>query len=321
MWKALLEQYSQKGIRPKVLVVDDQPINIHILNDVLADQFEVLMATNGERALEQARSQKPDLILLDIVMPGMDGYEVCRRLKAEPLTELIPVIFVTSQTETEVEAQGFEVGAVDFISKPVNPAIVRARVTTQLTLKLYMDNMRDIAWIDGLTGLHNRRRFDEMLHSYWDQCLREARPVTLLMMDVDFFKRYNDQYGHQAGDECLYRIAMAIKQNLRRPLDMCFRYGGEEFACLLPFTESGGGCQRAEAILQSVRQLAIPHQASDTAPFVTLSIGVDCQIPTADTGWETLLHNADSALYQSKALGRNRWMSFDHHATKTADGC
>ncbi|UPT56654.1 diguanylate cyclase domain-containing protein [Dickeya zeae] len=316
MWKALLEQYSQKGIRPKVLVVDDQPINIHILNDVLADQFEVLMATNGERALEQARSQKPDLILLDIVMPGMDGYEVCRRLKAEPLTELIPVIFVTSQTETEVEAQGFEVGAVDFISKPINPAIVRARVTTQLTLKLYMDNMRDIAWIDGLTGLHNRRRFDEMLHSYWDQCLREARPVTLLMMDVDFFKRYNDQYGHQAGDECLCRIAMAIKQSLRRPLDMSFRYGGEEFACLLPFTEFDGGCQRAEAILQAVRQLAIPHQASDTAPFVTLSIGVDCQIPTADTSWETLLHNADSALYQSKALGRNRWMSVDHHAAK-----
>ncbi|MGM3161492.1 diguanylate cyclase domain-containing protein [Dickeya undicola] len=316
MWKALLEQYSQKGSRPKVLVVDDQPINIRILNDVLADQFEVLMATNGERALEQARSQKPDLILLDIVMPGMDGYEVCRRLKAEPLTDLIPVIFVTSQTETEVEAQGFEVGAVDFISKPVNPAIVRARVTTQLTLKLYMDNMRDIAWIDGLTGLHNRRRFDEMLHSYWDQCLREARPVALMMMDVDFFKRYNDQYGHQAGDECLYRIAMAIKQSLRRPMDMCFRYGGEEFACLLPFTELDGSCQRAEAILQAVRQLAIPHQASDTAPFVTLSIGVDCQIPTAGTNWETLLHNADSALYQSKALGRNRWTSFEYHADK-----
>ncbi|ACS86888.1 diguanylate cyclase domain-containing protein [Musicola paradisiaca] len=310
MWKNMLEQYGQKGMKPKVLIVDDQPINIRILHEVFTEQFDVLMATSGEKALEQVRTQTPDLILLDIVMPGMDGYEVCRRLKADPLTELIPVIFITSQTEAEVEAYGFEVGAADFISKPINPAVVRARVMTQLTLKLYMDNMRDIAWIDGLTGLANRRRFDEMLPGYWQVCRRERRPIALLMLDVDFFKRYNDSYGHQAGDDCLRQVATAIQQNIRRPMDMCFRYGGEEFACLLPFTDLAGACQRAGAILDTVRQLAIPHRASEISDSITLSIGVDCQIPHREDGWNLLLRNADTALYQGKALGRDRWVSF-----------
>lgn len=306
MWKNMLEELNQKGIKPRVLIVDDQPINIRILNEVFTDPFDVLMATSGEKALQLAKEQQPDLILLDIIMPAMDGYEVCRRLKADPLTEFIPVIFVTAETEADVEAYGFEIGAVDFISKPINPAIVRARAITHLTLKLYMDNMRNIAWLDGLTGLHNRRRFDELLTQNWLLCRREQRPLALLMLDVDFFKRYNDQYGHLAGDDCLRTIAKILKSALRRPADMAFRYGGEEFACLLPFTDERGAQERASAILEAMQAQQIPHCASEVSPFVTLSIGIAWAIPHEEQGWSQLLQDADTALYQSKSAGRNR---------------
>ncbi|MEO3738789.1 diguanylate cyclase [Kosakonia sp. WA-90] len=306
MWKKMLEELNQQGIKPRVLIVDDQPINIRLLNDVFTEQFDVLMATTGEKALALAKEQQPDLILLDIIMPEMDGYEVCRRLKADPLTEFIPVIFVTAETEADVEAYGFEIGAVDFIAKPINPAVVRARAITHLTLKLYMDNMRNIAWLDGLTGLLNRRRFDELLTKNWLLCRREQRPIALLMMDVDFFKRYNDHYGHLAGDDCLRTIASTLKATLHRPADLAFRYGGEEFACLLPFTDEKGAIFCANAILEALKALELPHATSDIGPFVTLSIGIAWTIPTQAGSWTQLLHDADTALYQSKSAGRNR---------------
>lgn len=171
----LLQQFIQEGRKPVLLVVDDQPINIRAINEVFKDECDVLMATNGRSALQIAREQRPDLILLDIIMPEMDGYQVCQQLSLDSITADIPVIFVTAETEVNVEARGFEVGAVDFITKPFNPLIVRARVMNHLILKIQMDIMKDMALIDGLTGLPNRRRFDQALLGDWNLCQREQK--------------------------------------------------------------------------------------------------------------------------------------------------
>lgn len=306
MWNKVLDEYARRGDKPRILIVDDQPVNIHTLSAVFHGDLDVIVATNGERALHLAFNQKPDLILLDIMMPDIDGYEVCRRLKNDPMTALIPIIFVTAETEADVEAYGFEIGAVDFITKPINPAIVRARVMTQLMLKLYMDNMRDMAWLDGLTGLYNRRRFDEIFRQDWQLCLREQRPMSIIMLDVDFFKRYNDSYGHQKGDDCLRAIAGALQGSLHRPMDRVFRYGGEEFTCLLPLTELRGAKDRADEMLRAIKTLEIPHATSLISPFVTISIGIACCVPQKENGEDDLLNHADQALYQSKSDGRNR---------------
>ncbi|MFP8966496.1 diguanylate cyclase domain-containing protein [Pokkaliibacter sp. CJK22405] len=310
MLNTLHDTLQRSGHRPRILIVDDQPINIRALNEVFKEDCDILMATKGEQALEQARSQQPDIILLDIVMPGMDGHEVCRQLKADPSTENIPVIFVTSQNDDNDEAFGFEIGAVDFISKPINPVIVRARVRTQLALKLQYDFARNMALLDGLTGIANRRRFDEDLIADWRLCLREERPMTMLLIDVDYFKRYNDHYGHQAGDECLRMVAKGLQGILRRPSDLLSRYGGEEFACLLPFTDLVGGEGRAEAMLKAVQDLKIPHALSDASDYVSISIGVACVIPCNDQQPKSLIKQADEALYQSKAEGRARFSSY-----------
>lgn len=303
---AVIEQYYRNGLRPVLLVVDDQPINIRALHEVFKADFDVLMATNGESAIQQAIQHRPDVILLDIVMPGMDGYQVCETLNHTEATQDIPVIFVTAETESDVEARGFQVGAVDFITKPFNPLVVSARVMTHLTLKLQMDMMRNMALVDGLTGLFNRRRFDEALNANWHLCLREQRSLALIMLDVDFFKRYNDNYGHLAGDACLRKVADAVKQSVRRSADICCRYGGEEFACLMPFTDAAGARSCAERIITNIAVLQLPHETSDVSSIVTVSIGISCMTPHDDASAPQLLQNADAALYQSKQQGRNR---------------
>jgi len=223
--------------RPCLLVVDDQPINIQALYRIFAPDHRVLMATSGAKALALCREDPPDLVLLDVEMPELDGYEVCARLKADEATRNIPVIFVTSHTDADEETKGLELGATDFIAKPVNPAVVRARVKTHLTLKAQSDLLRQMVFLDGLTGVANRRCFDERLDVEWRRAARSASPLALLMLDVDHFKRFNDCYGHQMGDECLRQVAAAIKGSLVRPGDVVARYGGEEFACILPATD------------------------------------------------------------------------------------
>jgi len=215
--------------RPRLLVVDDQPINIQVMHQIFGSQYQVFMATSGVQALEFCRRTPPDLILLDVVMPGMDGFEVCQALKTDPDTHDIPVIFVTAHTDAHQETRRLDMGAVDFISKPVNPAVVRARVKTQITLKFQSDLMRKLVFLDGLTGVFNRRYFDQQLSVEVARARRTSSPLALIMLDVDFFKRYNDRYGHQAGDDCLRLIAATLKESLRRPGDLVARYGGEEF--------------------------------------------------------------------------------------------
>jgi diguanylate cyclase (GGDEF)-like protein len=240
------------------------------------------------------------------MMPDMDGHEVCRRLKENAHTSDIPVIFVTAQDSPEEEAYGLDVGAVDFISKPLNAPVVRARVRTHLTLKRQGDLLRSMALIDGLTGIANRRYFDEALAVEWRDCLRNDYPLSLILMDVDHFKLYNDHYGHQEGDTCLYAIARTIKASLGRAHDLAARYGGEEFVCILPHCTLEGAMQVADKIRSAVEALQIPHAASSSAPVVTISAGVGCVVPTDALRSVQLISHTDKQLYCAKETGRNR---------------
>ena len=292
--------------RPRLLVVDDQPVNIQALYQAFAADHQVLMATGGEQALALCASQQPDLVLLDVVMPGVDGHEVCRRLKAELATCDIPVIFVTAHSDEAAETLGLALGAVDFISKPINPAIVRARVRTHLTLKAQSDLLRQWVYIDGLTGVHNRRHFDERLAAEWGRAVRQGTALSVVLLDVDCFKRYNDHYGHLAGDDCLRQLAATLRACVKRPGDLVARYGGEEFVCLLPDVMLAGAMQLAEQLGQQVLAQHIPHTDSAVAPFVTVSLGVCSMSGHTDDSASALLRGADEQLYLAKSRGRNQ---------------
>jgi len=301
-----LKPSSPPPPRPRLLLVDDQHINIQELYEIFRQDHEVFIATNGTQALELSLSNPPDLILLDIIMPGMNGLEVCRRLKAEKKTQDIPIIFVTAQDNPEDETRGLDAGAVDFISKPFNHAVVRARIQTHLTLKAQSDLLRSMAFIDGLTGVANRRRFNECLDTEWRHCRRLKIPLALFLIDIDHFKKYNDNYGHQDGDNCLREVASILKDQLHRPHDLAARYGGEEFACLLPGIDEKGALFKANAMLQAIRDRHFPHAFSDTAPIITISVGVAIIIPGPDQHPDELVALADARLYQAKQKGRNR---------------
>ncbi|WP_231987119.1 diguanylate cyclase [Pseudomonas prosekii] len=292
--------------RPKLLIVDDQPTNIRVLHELFREDCDVFMATSGEQAISVCQAQLPDLILLDVVMEGMDGHEVCRRLKVDPMTQDIPIIFITAQQQDSDEVLGLELGAVDFISKPINTTIVRARVRTHLTLKLQSDLLRSMALIDGLTGVANRRKFNEDILADWRLCFREQKPLSLILVDVDYFKRYNDRYGHQAGDDCLKSVAQTLSATVRRPYDLVARYGGEEFACVLPNTVLSGAVEIAERMQERVRTLGIEHSASDVDHVLTISLGVATLTPTDELGFEALIEAADKQLYEAKNAGRAR---------------
>ena len=292
--------------RPRLLIVDDQAVNVQALYHAFAADHQVFVATGGHQAAKMVRDKRPDLVLLDVVMPDLDGYEVCARLKADPETRDIPVIFVTSQGDEAAETRGLDVGAVDFITKPINPRIVRARVRTHLTLKQQSDQLRQVALIDGLTGLYNRRHLDEVLAKESRLAARSARPLSVLMLDVDHFKRFNDRYGHGAGDECLRQVGAALRATLNRPGDLVARYGGEEFACVMPETEPSGALAVAQMLEERVRQLQIPHADSTTAPVVTVSIGVATTDRSFTGDAAQLLTLADGALYRAKHAGRGR---------------
>jgi diguanylate cyclase (GGDEF)-like protein len=291
---------------PRLLVVDDQPANIQALYQAFAADHQVLMATSGAQALALCASKQPDLVLLDVVMPDLDGHEVCRRLKADDATRDIPVIFVTAHSDESAETLGLEAGAVDFISKPINPRIVRARVKTHLTLKAQADVLRRWVYLDGLTGVSNRRCFDERLASEWARTRRNGNPLSVVLIDVDYFKRFNDRYGHQAGDDALRRVAACLAQGVRRPGDLLARYGGEEFIGLLPETPLEGALALAGQLREQVAALGIEHADSGLGGGLSISLGVSTRIIGSEGSAETLVRAADAQLYQAKTQGRNR---------------
>ena len=312
-----------------ILLVDDDPGTIQLLGRILSTSGNLRFATSGAAALQVARDSVPDLMLLDAQMPGMDGFEVLKALKADPVLAEVPVIFVTSHRAPEFEVEGFRLGAVDFIVKPVVAPIVVARVSAQLRVKHMAEALRQISNVDALTGVANRRRFDDALETEWRRGRRARNPLSLLMVDVDHFKLYNDRYGHPAGDACLRRVADALSKVGVRPADLVARYGGEEFALVLPDTPRSGAERVAWHCLQSVGALAIAHDASPTAPCISVSIGIACydvesacwvehaeSSPFADDATHRctasdLVHAADKALYAAKQAGRARAMLLD----------
>ncbi len=295
---------AQKG---RILIVDDAMENIQILHQALQDEHDVLFAMNGAKALHIAQHQLPDLILLDAVMPDMDGYAVCATLRASAITRDIPIIFVTALKTPEDETRALDAGAADFISKPVNAAVVRARVRTQLTVKRQSDALRQLTLTDGLTGVSNRRAFDEKLQGEWRRCARAQVPMALILVDIDHFKLFNDHYGHQAGDTCLQAVGAAMKRAAMRPQDMVARYGGEEFAILLPHEDAGGADAVARKVLDEIAALDIAHKHSTAGPKVTVSMGVASVTPSEKHEPGELIKQADALLYQAKANGRNQY--------------
>lgn len=299
--------WTEMALNGRILVVDDAMENVQILHNALQDEQEVLFSLDGARALELARSQQPDLILVDAVMPDMDGYAVCAALRAAPETRDIPVIFVTSLKSPEDETRALEAGAADFITKPVNAAVVRARVRTQLTVKRQADALRALTLTDPLTGVANRRAFDERLESEWRRCGRAGQPVALILVDVDHFKMYNDHYGHQGGDAALVQVAAALRRGAGRSHDVVARYGGEEFAVLLPQLDAAGAECVAQRLQAELSGLNLAHAASPTAAQVTASMGVCSLVPRDAQGSHTLVATADGLLYVAKASGRNTY--------------
>lgn len=283
------------AVRQRLLIVDDQPANVRVMAEALRDHYELYFATSGVKALEIAAASAIELVLLDVVMPDLDGFEVCRRLKSDERTSRIPVIFVTAREEMNDETRGFDVGGVDYIIKPVQPPIVRARVRTHLELKQARDLLESLASIDGLTGIANRRRFDMCLENEWRRCARSASPFSIALVDVDHFKRYNDTHGHARGDDCLRSVAQALKSVARRPADLAARYGGEEFGLLFPETDAAAMRLLLRAVLVAVR-----------AGDVTISIGAVTVTPTTDTDASSALELADGLLYEAKETGRNQ---------------
>lgn len=292
--------------KPAVLIVDDMPMNIRALSVILESDYEVLVATSGTDALEKAAREKPDLILLDVIMPGMDGYAVCAHLKQDAVTKEIPIVFITAMDQEEDETRGLELGAIDYITKPLRPAIVKARVRNHIEFKKSKDILASLSSVDGLTGIANRRRFDDYLEQEWLRAIRTKSPLALVLIDLDFFKPYNDTYGHLAGDDCLGRVAHALAATFKRPADLVARFGGEEFACVLPETDLSGAILVANQLLHGVASLGIPHSRSAVAPCVTISLGTAAILPPAGLTPEELIRWADEQLYLAKKEGRNR---------------
>ncbi|MEO8303269.1 MAG: diguanylate cyclase [Betaproteobacteria bacterium] len=291
--------------RPLLLIVDDEPVNLHMLSAGLGPDFRTCTAEDGQSALAAADRDVPDLILLDVMMPGIDGYEVCRQLKERDKTRDIPVIFVTSMTDEGAEMRGLGLGAVDFIAKPVNLRITRARILTHIQLKRTREQLARISQEDALTGIANRRRFDEVLAKEWRRGLRARAPLAVVMIDVDHFKQYNDCYGHGAGDACLQRVAQTIARSVHRPSDLPARYGGEEFVVLLADTTLEGALRVAEDLRLGIDRLAIEHLASPHG-HVTVSCGIGVVVPLPHASSADLVSAADRNLYLAKSKGRNR---------------
>ncbi|KPH65894.1 diguanylate cyclase [Novosphingobium sp. ST904] len=289
-----------------ILIVDDDVANIEIMNAVLEDDYDVCFAMSGEEAIETARTVDPDLILLDIVLPGLDGFEVCRELKVDPVLADVPIIFMTGLDDSEDEMRGLSLGAIDYVAKPIQPAILRARVSNHVELKRLRDKLAELAVTDALTGLSNRRQLERTLEAEWSRMCRSGDWLSVIMLDIDFFKQFNDTYGHVAGDRCIVMIAATLNRALRRVTAVTARYGGEEFVCILPGADPASARQVAEEIRRQVNALQIPYETSQVSSYVTVSIGVASARCTGDMTPERWIAEADKQLYLSKVGGRDR---------------
>ena len=302
---------SYDTTRATLLIVDDSTTNIEILVSLLKDDYRIKIAKNGTKALEVVRkSNEIDLILLDVVMPEMDGYSVCKELKNDPKTSHIPVVFITSNDMAQDEEYGLRLGAIDYIKKPFHPTIVKMRVQNHVNTKLKSDMLEKLSSYDGLTHIPNRRFFDEKYTSMYNKAKKEQKTLAVMMLDIDFFKPYNDNYGHGKGDETLIKVAQALSHTLKRPEDIVARYGGEEFVIIIEDINKEGALKVAKKLIRSIEDLAIEHNYSQVSSVVTISVGVAHADTNSRLSKEELLKSADDALYEAKKSGRNRCIVF-----------
>lgn len=302
MPEALLNKLTTE--RAKILVVDDEPINTELLALSLEEDYLVKTVQSGSDALIALTRFLPDLILLDIRMPGMDGFEVMQQIKSNEQTADIPVIFVTGEDSTDDELKGLRLGAVDYVRKPFKMPLVLARIAIHVDLKRKNDLLESLACADGLTGIFNRRKFDESLATLYQAGLRYKSPLGLVLIDIDYFKQYNDYYGHAEGDECLKKVALMLAGVAKRATDVVARVGGEEFALVLPNVD----CDQLKTVTQAIhielRKIGIQHANSIVSEYVTTSIGATSILPESTNGVEELYKRADELLYKAKAAGR-----------------
>jgi len=294
----------KKAKKHSVLLIDDSDVNTTMLSNILSPDYKILVAKCGHEGIELAKTKTPDIIILDVVMPDISGYDVIVMLKKAVSTRNIPVIFITSLANLEDETKGLSLGGSDYITKPFCKEIVKLRVQNQSRILNYIDTIERLSRIDQLTGLPNRRSVHERSLSEWKLAIREGTTLSVLIIDIDHFKKCNDTYGHLMGDVVLQKTAKAISHALNRPSDFAARWGGEEFIVLLPKTESEGAAIIAESIRKSVEDVEIPF-ADGRSTRVTISIGVNTHSPTKKCSIDDLLNYADDALYIAKKRGRN----------------
>lgn len=289
----------------KILIVDDSILQASKLKSILEEEYDVTVAHSPETGLNLAREGQFSLILLDVVMPGMDGFTLLKKLQEEIITQNVPVILITSLADVQNEQTGLILGAVDYIIKPFNPLIVKARVNTHVKLYSYRKQIEYQSMTDQLTGVANRRQYDLHSAQKWKECLRLKLPFSVCMFDIDRFKVYNDTFGHPAGDKAIASVAKCVSSHLRRSTDFFARYGGEEFVALLVGDGSDKSFNHFKAVRQAVEDLHIPHDPS-VAPWVTVSIGGVTVVPNEDLHYDSVLKMADTMLYDAKKAGRNR---------------
>jgi len=293
-----------------VLIVDDEAANIIALTNILSPEYDIYAAKNGQDAIVLAKEHLPDVILLDILMPEMDGYEVIAALKSVELTRAIPIIFITGLVSPEEEEKGLILGASDYITKPFHSSIIKLRVQNQIQFSSQFNIVKALSLSDELTGLFNRRGFDYRLRMEMNRAKREQTPICIIMLDIDNFKEYNDLHGHLQGDTALQSAARVIKQTLKRPADFSARWGGEEFTVLLPDTDMHGASGVAERIRSGIENCSIFCINGDTAN-ITVSIGLNIYLPENDVSVRDFIAGADKALYAAKTSGKNRICRFE----------
>lgn len=337
--KVIRSNTAWGGKKVSILIVDDSNFILQFLEHNLksAGYKRIHSLTNGEAVFtflrENEKYKEVDLILMDVFMGKLNGIEVCKKLKRDPFLKEIPVIIMTSNASEAILQNSFSAGAFDYIPKPIRKTELLARVSSAINLKQQMDKVKErekeligvknklelvnrelarIVSLDSLTGIPNRRAFDETIETEWKHAYEQDHHLSLIIIDIDYFKQFNDTYGHQAGDECLQLVAYEIRQSLKGSVDFAARYGGEEFAVILPNTDLTTALNVAETIRSHITKLQIPNKkATSTEGILTISLGVSAMKPrnTTENNWTKLIRYADDALYLAKDNGRNIVMS------------
>lgn len=289
----------------KILIVDDSLLQATQLKRILEDDYDITLAHTPDDGLSLAGSGDYSLILLDVIMPGMDGFTLLKKLQEEIITQSVPVILITSLSDIENEQKGLTLGAVDYITKPFHPLIVKARVNTHIKLYKYRKQVEYQSMTDQLTGIANRRRHDLYSITKWKEATRLNIPFSVCMFDIDHFKAYNDTYGHPAGDKVIAAVAQTIKNHLQRTTDFIARYGGEEFVAIILGGEGRTNFEYLKKIRQGVENLHIPH-AANISEWVTISMGGVTVVPQNGEKYADYLKIADNMLYDAKGFGRNQ---------------